>query len=95
MVQVTSLEAYYDLLPCLGRKQNMIYNIIKLYPGVSNLDISRIIGIPINSVTPRVYELREYNLIRFSHKKRDRLTGKTCMCWVIEENPDRVVDHFC
>jgi len=94
MIQSTSLEAYYDIMPSLSKRQNMVYNIIKLYPGVSNLDISRILCVPINSITPRVYELRMYNLVKFSHKKRDRITGKSCRCWIIQENPDdRVIEH--
>jgi len=93
MIQSTSLEAYFDIMPTLSKKQNMVYNIIKLYPGVSNLDISRMLGWAINSVTPRVYELREFNLVTFSHKKRDRITDKTCRCWKIEEHPNMMVDH--
>jgi hypothetical protein len=71
----------------------MVYNIIKLYPGVSNLDISRMLDLPINSITPRVYELRMYNLVTYSHKKKDRLTGRTAWAWKIVENPEEVVTH--
>ena len=92
-VQSTSLEAYLDIMPHLSKQQNLVYNIIKHYKGSSNLDISRVMRRPINSITPRVYELRELNLIEFSHKKRDRITGKSCRCWKIVEKPNEVVNH--
>jgi len=84
MIQSTSLEAYYDLLPDLGSMQNMIFNVIKLYPGVSNLDISRILDKPINSITPRVKELRTLDLVVFSHYKKDRITNRRMMCWKVK-----------
>ena len=81
MIQETSLEAYRALQPELGSMQNMIYNILKTYPGLSNLDISRIIKKPINSVTPRVNELRKMGLVILSHHKKDRITRRRVMCW--------------
>lgn len=82
MIQETSLEAYYDLKNSLGDRQRMILNIIKVYPGVSNHDISCILNIPINSVTPRVKELRAMGFVEFDHYKVDRRTGKRVMTWV-------------
>jgi len=81
MVQSTSKEAYMHIIPRLGEKQRTILNIIKLYPGVSNLDISRICNFKINSVTPRVKELRDKGLVEFCFNKVDRVTHRTVMCW--------------
>ena len=72
MIQPTSLEAYNILKPQLGERQKQVYNVIKLYPGVCNLDIRRITSIPINSVTPRVKELREKGLVIQNGYKIDR-----------------------
>lgn len=81
MIQATSLEAWDALQPKLGTMQNMVYNLIKVYPGSSNLDISRMIKKPINSVTPRVKELRDKGIVIFSHYKTDRITKRRVMCW--------------
>ena len=81
MIQETSIDSWVQLQPELGTMQNMVYNIIKIYPGSSNLDISRIIKKPINSVTPRVKELRDKGLVIKSHTKTDRITNRKVMCW--------------
>jgi len=84
MIQDTSLEAYKVLEPELGERQQQIYNVLKKFPdGRSNLSISRILGLPINCVTPRVKELRDMGLVVFSHYNKDRVTGRRCMCWRI------------
>lgn len=83
MIQETSLESWESIQPELGTMQNMVYNIIKVYPGVSNHDISNIMSKSINSVTPRVLELRQRGLVMFSHYKTDRATNKRVMCWCV------------
>ena len=83
MIQETSLEAYKVLEPELGDRQRTIYNMLKTHPNISNLDISRIMSIPINSVTPRVKELRDKGLVVFSNYKTDRITNRRVMCWKI------------
>jgi len=85
MIQETSLEAYIGIQSELGCRQQQILDIISKYDGVSNLDISRIVGLAINCVTPRVKELRDYGLVVFSHSKLDRITGRRVMCWKVKE----------
>jgi len=84
-VQPTSLEAYTDLLYELGDKQQTILNIIQKHPNVSNHDIARILHWEINTVTPRVYELRNMNLVLDNGEKTDRLTNRRVMKWIIIE----------
>ena len=67
MIQETSIEAYYSMQHKLGDRQRFILNIIKVYPGVSNKDISNITKLPINTVTPRVKELRALGMVDFHH----------------------------
>ena len=83
MIQETSFEAFYDILPTLNERHTLFYNLLKLYPGCSNHDLSRISQLPINSVTPRVNELRKKGLVVFSHHKTDRITKRRVMCWVV------------
>jgi len=83
MIQETSIESYYDMLPHLNNMHNMFYNLLKVYPGCSNNDLSRISNHKINVVTPRVNELRKRGLVKFSHYKTDRITKRRVMCWVV------------
>ena len=83
MIQPTSLEAYKILIPNLGERQQQIYDIIIKHSNVSNLDISRISILPINSITPRVKELRDKGLVILSGYKKDHITQKRMMCWSV------------
>ena len=81
-IRTTSLEAYTELLYTLGEKQQTILHTIKKYPNTSNHDIARILQWEINTVTPRVYELREMGYVLENGEKTDRLTGRRCMRWI-------------
>jgi len=82
-IQDTSLEAYQILIPEIGERQQQIYNIIIKHPNVSNLDISRIAKLPINSITPRTKELRDKGLVIQTGVKKDHITKRTMMCWSV------------
>ena len=84
MIQDTSLEAYHSIEDELNSRQYQIWGMLKHYRSLSNLEISRILGIPINCVTPRVKELRNMGLVVFSHKKKDRITGRNVMVWKVK-----------
>ena len=83
MIQQTSLEAYKAILPRLSETQEIIFNVIKDHKGMSNHDISRFIGWEINTVTPRVNELRDLRMVDCYRIKVDRVTGRKCMTWEI------------
>ena len=85
MIQETSLEAYESIQPQLGFMQELVLTTINSNPGMSNHDISRFLGIEINKVTPRVKELRDMDLVDFSHYKMDRITHRRVMCWRVME----------
>lgn len=85
MVQPTSLEAYGAIIPELGERQQVVLDAIQKYPDVSNHDLSRILQLEINCVTPRVKELREYGMVLENGLKVDRITGRRCMKWIAAE----------
>ena len=84
MIQPTSIEAFISIEPELGNMQKAVYDVIKQFPSVSNLDISRILNKPINSITPRVKELRDKNLVYQVGFKVDRITNRRVMCWSVK-----------
>jgi len=74
--------AYMDLLPELGHRQLEVYKIITGNPGISDLEISKHLMLPINSVTPRRKELVNLGVIVECCKKIG-LTGRTVMGWEV------------
>jgi len=81
MIQKTSLEAFEVLKPELNNIQCLIYNVLKIYPDMSNHDLGFITNKPINCITPRVKELRDKGLVVCSGYKQDELTHKRVMVW--------------
>lgn len=79
--QQTSLFAYADAKKSLGKRQVMVYHAIKENPGIDNLAISNLLGIAINSITPRVQELRKLGRVKEAGKKVSPLTGRKVMTW--------------
>jgi predicted transcriptional regulator len=84
-VDQTSILAYDHIKPHLGIKQNIVYDTIKNHPYVSNEDISNILGWRINTVTPRVKELREYGSVMRGGYGISKRTGKKVNLWIVKE----------
>lgn len=83
MIQQTSIEAYKSILPELGEKQREVFEVIVKHPGMSNHDIARFLGWEINTVTPRVNELRNMGVIEYHSTKVDRITNRNVMTWEV------------
>lgn len=75
----TSLLAYEELRPVLNYRQQQVLKIIQNYPNISDLEISQLLGWPINSVTPRRGELEKLNLIKSNGKTR--IEGRLRHVW--------------
>ena len=65
----------------MTRSQQIIYGNVCCNPGSSCADISRITGLPINRITPRVLELRRSGLIEFSGYEKDGDSNKRVKTW--------------
>lgn len=63
-LRTTSLLAYYEALENLGTRQLEVLKAIDKIEPCNNLMISKYTGLPINSVTPRVHELKKKGLIK-------------------------------
>ena len=60
----TSLEAYIQVMKDLGKRQRQVLEAIKRLGKCTRLEIANHIRLPINSITPRVKELIELDLVR-------------------------------
>lgn len=80
----TSLEAYAQILPELGYRQLEVYNALRRLRYATNTMISKVLGIPINCVTGRIYELRnDKKLVGFAFKSKCEITGKNANYWKV------------
>ena len=60
-----SLEAFKEIRPTRAQKREQVYSIIKAAPhGISDYEAARLLGWPINCVTPRRLELEAAGRLR-------------------------------
>ena len=83
MVTETSLLAYGEVLENLGERQAMVYNTIKNLKEANNLMISKHLNLPINSITPRVVELRALKLVGVAKEDKCPITNRKTIFWKI------------
>ena len=58
-MQQTSLQAYFnEVKPKLNQKQHEVYRAFEEYGPCTNKQLAEITGKPVNTITPRVLELR-------------------------------------
>jgi len=84
MILDTSLDAFQSIIPELGSRQAAVYDIIRHLNNPTNAEISRFMGMPINTITPRTNELRKRGLVTDAGKRECSVTGKTVHAWRIK-----------
>ena len=85
----TSIMSYRELSEeDLGRRQRIVFEVLASHPDRCNRELAELLDWPINTVTPRVMELREMGAVARSGLKYDSTTKRNVMTWttVIELN---------
>jgi hypothetical protein len=85
MIRDTTLSAYIEIQPELSARQLQVFEALKSLGEANNLMISKFLGLPINSITPRTNEL--YNIlevIEIAVKKKCPHTQRTTYFWRIK-----------
>lgn len=82
MIQDTSKQAYAAYAPKIGHKQRVVLDVIESGNGMTNSEIASALHMPINTITPRVHELRKIGKVKEAGKRPCHITGKTAYCWV-------------
>lgn len=92
MIQETSLAAHKDIKKLLNSKQSDVIAVFRLqHPqSLSNANVADILGWSINTVTPRVKELRDNGYLVYKGVKKCIKTGRIAMQWGIEEEPKQM-----
>ena len=83
MLQDTSLHAYLKkIYPNLNARQRVVLHFLRNAGGDhTNAEISAVLSIPINGITPRTLELRKLGLVLESVKRKCKVTGNRAMAW--------------
>lgn len=85
MVASTSREAYNTISCELGKRQQMVMDFLEKNHhehGWTNSEIADFLLLPINSITPRIHELRKLGLVRQWSVRVCSITGFKAKSWV-------------
>jgi hypothetical protein len=80
-MQPSSLDAWKSIQANLGQRQKTVFKALQEIGEASNKQISKLLGWPINTITPRVLELRNMGLVDFSREQVDLKTNRTEIVW--------------
>jgi hypothetical protein len=87
-VRMTSLFAYHgEVQGKMGRKQEQVVDVFTEYSqqeGFTNSELASLLRWPINTVTPRVYELRKMGKIIESYRRKCYITGRHAIAWKLK-----------
>jgi len=81
MAEQGRYESYLETLSSLGNAQAAVFSVIEKYQPISNEDIAQILNKYPHTITPRVFELRQLELIEYSGKEISRLSGRMACTW--------------
>lgn len=84
-VQQTSLDAFERIKPSLGERQRQVLRVFLLNrrKSYTNHELARELKLEINTVVPRVYELREKGLLVLAGKRPCSITHHDCLAWML------------
>ena len=85
-VKQTSIEAYSRIKKELGKRQQEVYDGFLGNGTCTNLELSRLLGIPINQITPRTNELVKLGFITEVEKRECSISGKKAISWRVKRS---------
>lgn len=77
-------KAFESVLEELGKKQRMVYKVIAENEPCSNEDIAEGLHIPLHTVTPRVLELRQLELVEYAGESVSRRSNRAVSLWRVK-----------
>lgn len=93
-VAITSQQAYTAIKGKLGTKQTIVYEALKVLGQASNEDIADHLGWPINRVTGRMTELRNYGMAAVAGITRNK-SGFSAKLWSACDINDKNLEMDC
>ncbi len=94
MLRSTSLKTYRDEVePTLGARQEAVLNAFsRIAHGFTNSELAAFLEWPINTITPRVKELRDMNILEECCIRECAVTHRRVNCWKVK-TLDYPLDH--
>jgi hypothetical protein len=84
-VQRTSIGTFHsEVKPTLGDRQEVVYDAMQHRESFTNSELAAFLNWPINTITPRVKELREIGLVELAGRRRCRVTGMEVNAWRVQ-----------
>lgn len=80
-IQATSIESYHQIKPLLPKREVEALAWLQRGRPLCNLELAGLLDLPINSVTPTVFRLRERGLVVESHRAKYEPTNRTVIYW--------------
>lgn len=87
-VKVTSLFSYHgEVQQKLGDKQASVMEVFEnAGRNITNSELAFLLGWTINTVTPRVYELRKMGKLEKDEYRKCGMTGRNVIAWKLKLN---------
>lgn len=92
-VTTTSKESYRKLKD-LGARQTAVHKAIGELGTASNREIAMYLDKPVNEITPRVKELRDYGFVAEHGKKFDPETKRNVSAWCVTDPNDKKLSQI-
>jgi predicted transcriptional regulator len=87
MIQETSLISYRtEILPSLSERQRAVYNLLFSRPNMTNKEIARYFNCDACSITGRIKELRDLQLVTDDCQRPCKITNRTAIAWRLTRN---------
>lgn len=87
MPVATASKEAYGRMRSVPPKEHPVYKFLKTFgtetAGYSNRQIAAIMGRPINTITPRIFELRQAGVVVLAGKRKDLYSGIEVSHWRI------------
>jgi len=82
VVKETSLEAYDEVKENLGERQLKVLNALRKIQPATNSMIAKYLNLPINTITPRMHELRnQKKRVTYTFTDVCPITKRKAMFW--------------
>ena len=81
MIRQTSLLAYHSLGDTIGQRQAQVLEALEEIAPANNRQVSAHSRIPINVVTPRMFELVHKGKVEEAYRDMDSVTGRRTIFW--------------
>jgi Mn-dependent DtxR family transcriptional regulator len=81
----TSIDTFHgEVVDTLGDRQRRVFNMLSMLSEATNSEIARALAFPINTVTPRVLELRKLGLVEHARTRPCHVTGRNAKAWRVK-----------